>query len=552
MTEGIPRWVLLLGLTVLTLCFGVAYHWGTTSQRTSILVPLDALRQQATMLQKDADTCEKRRNKLYESMSKNNNTLYKALVVANETHGKLLAQEQDADYQSTTCTAELENQRARQDQAREDGKANMVTLTALTNELGDLTAEIDRLRGGLGMQRTLLLDSLRLARIQHFKLRRKQNEPMPPDMGEYEAELLAKYTPNVNETNITVDVVGAEITNSSDYIQGRVEAFIKAWQAFHYNASEHPKVFMPANDGPGTNDTCPRPVWFNRTAPDEEALGVALRPQRAPIRTTAFQVKALTSIGLCALRHDNANLTFPLMFRRVDNASTMQYLNETFETPLVTYCRRCTSALSSMAYRVACGKDSPNKLYGTYDFWAARSLIRPTQAVIDGARATFNQAQLAGRNILAVAFKNPPQLRQKCRFRQTPQRHYLWARALTAATNGTLFHAVASANRTEQCQPSLATLFDAVEALRQKFKIDAILVSVESQADLDIIRAADFGGAAQVVAYRPTSSFQDAVDIVLASWATHILVNRYADHSQVLTEAFALRNNITASRIHFF
>ena len=163
--------------------------------------------------------------------------------------------------------------------------------------------------------------------------------------------------------------------------------------------------------------------------------------------------------------------------------SATEFLNETMQTPLVTFCHRCTSALRSALFQIACGRDRPRRLYGTYAFWAARSMVRPTAAVLEAARAQYAALGLAGRNVLAVAFKNPPQLREKCARNRAPQMHYMWARAVTAKNETGLFHAVNGTNRTEQCQPSRGTLFDALETLRQRFKFDSILVSVETADD---------------------------------------------------------------------
>lgn len=163
------------------------------------------------------------------------------------------------------------------------------------------------------------------------------------------------------------------------------------------------------------------------------------------------------------MKHNNTNLAFPSAFRRVSKGSAVKYVNTSIEALRVSYCRSCVSAIGTHIYRLACSRESPRKLY-----------VRPTPAVYAAARELWTKFQLNGRNVLGIAFKNPPQLKNKCRMMQSPERHYMWARAWASDANETLFEAVPGANRTEHCQPSNSSLFSAVELLRQKFKFDAI------------------------------------------------------------------------------
>lgn len=560
MTDGgVPRWALISGVTLLALCFGVAYHWGTVSQRRSVEVPLATMRHSIELLTADAAACDVKLDKIFKtSLRGKPSQAYERLHRANETHAQLVRQERDATANMTACQAALMKQRADLAEQRRGGLMRTMRILTLTQTLERVNGAISRVRDGLGMQRVLLLDAIKTERMQRSKLLRKLGEPVPAVPAADDARLIAEFASNESLAgNVTIEDVGKEIAAEraadTSYAELKVSKFIKTWRTFHYDPAEHPDVFMPSDDGPLKNGSVARPVYFNRTAPTDPVLGVSLERMSAPVRTTSYQIKSVTTVALCAYRHRNANMTFPAKFRRVSNVSEVAWLNETIDTPLVTLCRYCTSSVRSTAFTIACARDRPRRLYGSYDFWAARSMVRPTQAVIDAARAKYNQLGLAGRRVLGAAFKSTPQLRRRCRAATVaPLWHYMWARAITASTNGTLFEAVSHSNRTEQCRPTKATLFEALEALRQRFKFDAIVVSVETAEEEEFIRGSDFGGAAQVAVIRPTTAFEDMVDVTLMSWADHILVNRHSDYSQVLTEAFALRNGIKAERVHFF
>jgi protein tyrosine phosphatase (PTP) superfamily phosphohydrolase (DUF442 family) len=555
MSESVPRCVLLAGLTVLAVTFGVAYHAGAVNQEKVAAVPMESIRKRNLLMQAEAEKCETRRNNLFKSGAKDStNSGYSDLKSADAEHKKLVRQEAAEDDKMSGCRASLVQLDSELEHAKGQVFTRVRALAVLNKQLNDLSNGINRLRKGMGMQRALLLDALHTERLKHYKLKRQLGDPIYGDHASYEQDLIATYASQKQSLNKTVEDIVVEVKKSADYSEPSVDEFLAQWADFNYDPNDHPDVFIPKNDGPLDKALPRRPKFFNRE-PAEETLGISFDKKIVPIRTTAFQMKALTTIGLCALRHNNTELTFPVRFRRVEDNSAVNFLNESLETPLVTYCRTCTSAINSTMFAIACGRETSNKLYGTYDFWTARSLLRPTSAVIEASRAIWKQLELGSKNVLGVAFKNPPQLKKKCIAARKPGRHYLWARALTQ--NSTLFHAVKGADREEQCQPTIGTLTDAVEALRQKEKFDVILVTVTSKEVEDQVKALDFGGAAQVVVMRPTTAFEDVVDITTLSWANHILVNRYSDHSQVLTEAFALRNSVTVgtetgSKIHFF
>ena len=553
---GVPRWVVLTGVLTLAFCFTVAYRSGAAAQQRETSVPLSTLRHQLEDLSSRTNQCGLQYTKASKRALRGRNaSLVAALDAANATHSDLAAQEQTSQEAVSRCNAALDTQRSEIADKKQGALARATQLAVLNARLDSLSKSIVRARSGLGMQRALLLEALHTHRRKHMQLLRKAGEAMPFNTSEYEAELIDQYARNESTTPIKEEAVAAEvISGDKDFHDIKVAKFIKRWRDFRYDPAAHPDIYIPAQDAPTTNQTMAAPRYFGRDPPEEETVGLALAPVDAPVRTTAFQIQSVVSVALCAYKHNNSNLSFPSKFRRVSDQSSTEFLNETLRTPLLTFCSRCTSALRSALFRMTCGKESPRRIYGGYPFWAARSMVRPTQAVIDAARDKYSALGLAGRKVLAVAFKNPPQLQEKCAQSRAPQLHYMWARAVTAGNaSATLFEAVNGTNRTEQCQPTRATLFDALETLRQRFKFDAMLVSVESSDDEQFIQGSSFGGAAQVVAFRPKTAFEDMVDIVIASWADHVLLNRFSDHSQVVAEGFALRNNIDPSnRMHFF
>ena len=122
------------------------------------------------------------------------------------------------------------------------------------------------------MQRTLLLDAIRSAKVKHFKLLAKAGEPMPPNATDYDAELVDQYARNESLTNIKIEDVVNEVTNTTDYADIKVSQFIRRWSNFSYSRESHPLIFVDGIEagGPNSNGTMPRPSYFNRTESEEQ------------------------------------------------------------------------------------------------------------------------------------------------------------------------------------------------------------------------------------------------------------------------------------------
>lgn len=56
----------------------------------------------------------------------------------------------------------------------------------------------------------------------------------------------------------------------------------------------------------------------------------------------------------------------------------------------------------------------------------------------------------------------------------------------------------------------------------------------------------------RVIILQPESAEEDALELLVSASASQILVNRFSEHSQVLTEMFLLRHQLKPQHIHFF
>ena len=360
---GVPRWVVLAGVITLTVCFVAAYHSGVNAQQRETAVPLQTLRRQLDELSSKTQDCGRQYSKASaRALRGKNSSLLDALAAANATQANLARDEKSIHESLSQCDAALRNQRDDIRSKKGGALQKSLQLAVLNAKLGALTKDITRVREGLGMQRALLMDALLTERRRHLKLLQKLGEPRPPNNAEYDAEIISRYAQNESATPVKAEDVAKEITADDDYHDVKVRKFLRNWREFRYSAAAHPDIFIPPEDAPTSNSSIPSPRYFGREPSGEENLGLALGRVAAPVRTTAFQVKAVVTVGLCAYRHNNTNLTFPTKFRRVSEQSTTEYLNETVQTPLVRFCLRCTSALRSALFRIACGRDRPRRL----------------------------------------------------------------------------------------------------------------------------------------------------------------------------------------------
>lgn len=561
-SSGIPVWVAVAAALFVGALVGVAYKYGVGTERKAEYAGLHDIEVRRAFTNKRVRECEVEQTRLARGANVPKEDL-DVLDALNATNRQLEDKESEVSQAASHC---LQMGLDQHQQLIEKDEEHAKTRTALRQLMGQyrlLNMMVQQLqaakpRGG-GQRNVMLEQAIADARRQHFRMRAKLDMAMPerPD-----DSILEQYGP-ANGTSGTAALgalnrIAARVRKSRKPIAERIQTLIDQWTTFQYKPYTHVKVFMPetsATDLATLKFDEMRPSFFNRTMSTTVSRGIEVSRRYRPIMTTAYAVKSAFAVALCAYRKNNSRFTHPNEFYRnrrlvTNTTTTLSRLNAIIDTPLVTLCTDCESALATDEYRIACARDNIFDVYGSYDYWAARSLVRFQPEVYSAARTRWTEGSLGGKNVLTVMFKNTPQLKKRCRSigRGLPRPHYLWVRALRANDSNPVWEA---SNETQkQCVPTVDDVVAAVRALSATYNYDAIFISVREERDEETLRKLDI--ARTIVVHRPTTAFDDAVDVVLASWGTHVLANRFSDTSQLIVEAHALRNGITAQGVHYF
>lgn len=468
--------------------------------------------------------------------------------------GRLHEERTRTDGLVKDCEEEFEHQKRTWD---EDDSVMMQNISDLNRDIHQLWLQVNVLQSSRGMRGNLLRLMLDKHRRKNMQLRQKLGVPLPSNSS------IAAYDALVYEDNKRYIESDENITQQYFFQQVRQQEIVSTVQRFVFNPAVDDDIFIPTYDNLGP---VPRPTYFGRVGTGPVVKGTFFQAGQdretmvgVEVQSSAQAIKRMYSVALCAFRNNMSNLTHPdayLLYRQSNGSSALSVL---IDTPLISFCIKCRDMRYSRLFRQACAGDTVEESYGSRDFWAVRSMIRYQPYLIEGAKRHIASLQLpATATTLAISFKRSPRLKRRCVHlgRGLPFSHYLWLKGMY---NDTSFLEASAGDVQRQCFPGIDDLQKAVEQISrtQSVSFSAIFVAVDAGDDevtaslFDSMRLAD-GRAVKVVLLRPTTAEQDVVEMLMSASASHILVNRFSDHSQVLTEMFLLRHQFKPDNIHFF
>lgn len=279
-------------------------------------------------------------------------------------------------------------------------------------------------------------------------------------------------------------------------------------------------------------------------------------------------------LALCAWRGGRADLWMPSSFHlrygtdedppwEAGRAAAPSQLHTLVESPLLRFCEADADAVAvPLPEGCAPAGATAAALYGGADFWAARSRLRPTPAIVADARDYYGAAEaLAGPTLAVVAYPSSGDTPCEEAVKKGRGLHYLYLRrafpsdgALTENSTTDLFR---------QCAPSaedIAAYVLRLEAAAGKpFALVYLATPPAMLAQVRALLAAKATGDTRRI--RGMDAVANAADparaamlaLEIASSATAIAVSPYSATSRLVTERFLILNTLQASgKIHFF
>lgn len=528
-----------LFLAVAAFIFFIGYSFGGTKAANSSEPTAKELHHQEDALERQQQECNKHHEQVMLAIGR----LGEEEGQVQDTHVSLEQQNRDLrethagqETQMAECETELDLAKTRWS---EDDHVLAAKIKSLAEETETMEELLRDLTEGHGMRQVLLVQALEKQRKRNAWVRSRLNLTDAPPT---EAALVEKH-------NASIKTMDENIRASIDK---RVNTSLTEWEKFTYVAENHTAIFIDNHDLYGN---VIRPRYFNRLMQDVRPgiLRVAPKPE---LSTLSERLLSFMKPVFCAYRNDNPNFTFPDAFAW-RHAEDVEQLHDIIDTPLVTLCNNCVTHHRSKLFRDACRNDSLTRHYGSYDYWAARSMVRFQPTVENNAEAYITDHLMNPKTTLAVVYHASEKALQFCSSanRILPGPHYLMVRG------GLSVDVVHSSDDTEmRCAPSLAYLEQRImEVLAESAKqsqigissITTIYISNEPEA-LAALRKVDFGANVEVVAGEQHSAGQEAMDIVVAARMGYLLVSAYLPQSQVVTEQYLLNNAFDATHLNFF
>jgi hypothetical protein len=338
------------------------------------------------------------------------------------------------------------------------------------------------------------------------------------------------------------------------------------------------------------------PSYFGRTGNPPPVKGILDQTQQ--IRLTLSQaLRIIVRTAFCALRTNNPNFTVPYTFLRslepLRNESVSQNLALVVSTPMIQFCSQCSHTIQTKEFQLACdlnahlasgefdksgrveGKPvaadaedliaTPEKItsvYGSLDFWKTRSRVRFSPKVLVKADEYMRKHHLRPNTTIAVDFKRSHTWEDACKTRiadkTLPLKHYIWIAGMTMKENngdgGTMLE-VSANNTLDQCYPSLENLRRGVIAIAQQREyIETVFIAADL-SEQDLLQSAlaemDFGPINVLLSF-PHDVMQDAVEMQIMSHCDSILVNRFSEHSEHITELYLMQKKFNRNGVNFF
>ncbi|KAJ9435190.1 hypothetical protein DIPPA_13848, partial [Diplonema papillatum] len=274
------------------------------------------------------------------------------------------------------------------------------TVSRLQAEHQNLFLQVNRLRGEEGQEMKILMKLIGELAVEHYRLRRMNNERVETITLDYIDKLLVDNM----HTNLRLngDMLPPNKTELSDKYEvadqfvptkGGVASFFRA---------EH-------NDAANvTERVWTQPSWNGFEGNQNHTFGIRMGRKEFAPTTVSKQIRTVFDYALCALGHNITDLAFPDEFiteETVKSAPTpdnRHRLHQLVSTPFVSFCDDCVMHHKTTAFRVLCQGYMKKDQYGSRLFWQMRSRIVVQDYIRNAADLFIQQKGLE--NAIAVRF----------------------------------------------------------------------------------------------------------------------------------------------------
>ncbi|CUG84141.1 membrane-associated protein, putative [Bodo saltans] len=525
-----------LGAAFLVILFVVGLYWGGKSEGKKSSETSNALHHREEAVRQSVREC----NDAEMTILKNGKHLDDAATEIKDRNQKLDERNkelyQEHSEQETAiakCQEETETQLAIFTEKDEEQKRH---LRNIKEEIELLEQSLRDLTDGHGMRTVLLHASI--GKMEERYKRVVQAIDHPAYFVRSPEKLLAKHASKLDKMDALLE-------------QNRLltERTITNWTHWRYNSTADHDIFLNTVD---SDEEIIRPSAFGRTG--TPAVTELRRPLfRASTVTSSLAERfvKLYDFATCAWKLNNPNFTFPNNYYwHYHIEADRAFLSNVVDTPMMIFCNGCHDRRYSKEFQIACQDELATAVYGGHDFWAARSRIRFYPSVEHEADNFIFANDLKGKKYLAVTLHASADTYQRCedKVAHSPGSHYLYIRGNFDEEEN---HPIAQ-DPILQCSPTWDQMATRIkETLAKDPEIESVYLSIEPES-MDRVHYDDLPGV-HIVMMEQKSAFDEAVDMVVAARATRILVSPYLEQSQVITEEFLLRHQLTPNgNVEFF
>lgn len=530
--------LLVVGAVLFIGLFLVGLNWGGKSEGKKSVLSANELHHREEALREQMRECDAKSKQhiadveLLDETSADIRSRNKKL----EERNKELYEEHSAqEHEIAKCQEETETQVAIFTEEDEQTKRR---IQSLTEEVAVLQTALSDLTNGYGMRTVLLSATFENLQKNYNKLVSLLNdtETFPAQSTD---QIVAKH-----EERLSQQDAAAENTLHS------IKGIIANWTHWRYDAKEHADIFLETIDGDGEVIL---PLHFNRSGnPDVKVMRKSRFLMLPKVTSVSERLVSMLDFGICAMRLQNPNFTFPNTFYwHTTVEKDLSTLFNIVSTPLITLCESCFDRRRSPEFKIACDEELAHTPYGGHEFWKARSLIRYSPHVEHEADNFIFANGLKGKKYLSVVMHSDHETFEKCEklFHKSPGNHYLYIR-------GNFDTAAPPLTRDAdlQCAPTWEQIVERVKtAIKDDDDVpfDAVYLSITPYS-MERVRYEDLPGL-NIVMLEQHSATDEAVDTVVASRASRILVSPFLPTSQIVTELFLLRNQLNpGNNVQFF
>eukprot|EP00760_Papus_ankaliazontas_P033765 PhM_4_TR6731/c0_g1_i1/m.13903 len=572
-------------LTVLVaavILFAVGYHLGTKTQGKEDALTMHSLKSRSDALKgrlaKCADMVQGLR--LDHDLKLSDGQEMQDRIRSLRKESEDLGTARDAQEKlNAECTEQADVQRSLYSKIDAENAAKIKKLEKENRRLNGITRQLSQTKG---MRWRLMYHNLvRLIKENDALNRQLGNEPVPVEkkaLSTYQELVYNKWKP---EAKKLLDNKETLLPSEEKAMNERIASMRSRANAFAYDPKVHTEIFVPKAGE--------RPTWNGRVGTQPVTRGTYIGRRFGSTNRLSTAIQSLLYTALCSYKRNNVNLTFPDRFRRApdDSYGFVNYLrrptpyNGTFrlsevslstiiDTPLVTFCTDCQDMRFTTQFRLLCGVEQHE--YGSYKFWAMRSLIRFQPKFYELADRVAQQLGLPDQKYTSVVWSPTRRWKRVCeryyRRVNNQSRTFKWivSNHGESYTNYTKFLTAGEAAKDAlpQCYQSKELIALVLAAYCKRSGVRALYLSSELSRsdenvvtflrqqlpDITLVTKLDLLMTAQGESTTTlTESDADVLDIILAARASSLIGNAYHARSSVILESYLLQHNLKTEDI---